>query len=210
MLSDLPRVLEREDAPYNFNRGNVQQDPPPFPVPISSATCCSTTRWRRSPTGCWDPAWRKPLQRPTALPGGTQQPVHPDIGQLLLDLEQPTPPFGFVVNVPVVDMSPGERQHPARPGPISIPRCPRATRDAASAGGGAVSRARPGGARPSNLWSAPAASNLRHPALARGMPNHTEAPRPMIAMIHYIHWWNDSEPVSFPRGSESFFERPLC
>src|SRR5438094_1591469 len=31
MLSDLEAILARADAPYNFNRGNVQQDPPPFP-----------------------------------------------------------------------------------------------------------------------------------------------------------------------------------
>src|SRR3712207_6891852 len=41
----------------------------------------------------------------TALPGGERQPVHPDVGQLWPGLEQATPPFGFVVNVPVVDMT---------------------------------------------------------------------------------------------------------
>src|SRR3569623_850087 len=30
MLEDLKSILERPDAPFNFNRGNVQQDPPPF------------------------------------------------------------------------------------------------------------------------------------------------------------------------------------
>ncbi len=31
MLSDLDQILARPDAPFNFNTGNVQQDPPPFP-----------------------------------------------------------------------------------------------------------------------------------------------------------------------------------
>src|SRR5947209_8455918 len=31
MLEDLRQILAREDAPYNFNTGNIQQDPPPFP-----------------------------------------------------------------------------------------------------------------------------------------------------------------------------------
>src|SRR5206468_4690609 len=42
----------------------------------------------------------------------------------------------------------------------------------------------------------------------RGMPNHTAAPRPMIAMIHWIGWWSDTEPVRFPKGTEPFFEHP--
>src|SRR5947207_772379 len=31
MLADLPQILAREDAPFNWHTGNVQQDPPPFP-----------------------------------------------------------------------------------------------------------------------------------------------------------------------------------
>src|SRR5215208_5879983 len=31
MLEDLRALTEREDAPFNWNAGNIQQDPPPFP-----------------------------------------------------------------------------------------------------------------------------------------------------------------------------------
>ncbi|RPJ49730.1 MAG: hypothetical protein EHM21_06420, partial [Chloroflexi bacterium] len=31
MLEDTERILERKDVPFNFNVGNIQQDPPPFP-----------------------------------------------------------------------------------------------------------------------------------------------------------------------------------
>jgi hypothetical protein len=41
----------------------------------------------------------------------------------------------------------------------------------------------------------------------RGMPNHTETPRPMIAMIHWVSWWS-AGGVAFPKGTESFFEHP--
>ena len=30
MLDDVSKILERPDAPFNFNKGNLQQDPPPF------------------------------------------------------------------------------------------------------------------------------------------------------------------------------------
>jgi len=31
MLEDLKEILADDEPPFNFNRGNVQQDPPPFP-----------------------------------------------------------------------------------------------------------------------------------------------------------------------------------
>src|SRR6185369_8616090 len=30
MLDDVEKILSRPDAPFNFNKGNLQQDPPPF------------------------------------------------------------------------------------------------------------------------------------------------------------------------------------
>jgi hypothetical protein len=41
-----------------------------------------------------------------------------------------------------------------------------------------------------------------------GMPNLTDTPRPMIAMIHWVSWWNAAQPMVFPKGTESFFEHP--
>ena len=32
--------------------------------------------------------------------------------------------------------------------------------------------------------------------------------RPMIAMIHWIHWWHDRNPVPFPKGTEALLEHP--
>src|SRR4051794_33959794 len=31
MRQDLKALVAREDAPFNWNAGNIQQDPPPFP-----------------------------------------------------------------------------------------------------------------------------------------------------------------------------------
>ena len=31
MLADVAAILKRDDVPFNFNKGNIQQDPPPFP-----------------------------------------------------------------------------------------------------------------------------------------------------------------------------------
>jgi len=40
-----------------------------------------------------------------------------------------------------------------------------------------------------------------------GMPNQTEQPRPMIAMIHYARWMQTDPPLKFPKGTEAFFRR---
>jgi hypothetical protein len=41
-----------------------------------------------------------------------------------------------------------------------------------------------------------------------GMPNRTDTARPMIAMIHWIQWWHDRNPIAFPKGTEAFLEHP--
>jgi hypothetical protein len=39
-----------------------------------------------------------------------------------------------------------------------------------------------------------------------GMPNRTDRPRPMIAMIHNAGWLKLGKPMRFPVGTEAFFE----
>jgi len=41
-----------------------------------------------------------------------------------------------------------------------------------------------------------------------GMTNHTDTPRPMLAMIHYAQWWPENDVLIFPRGTEAFFVHP--
>ncbi len=38
-----------------------------------------------------------------------------------------------------------------------------------------------------------------------GTVNHTEEPRPMIAMIHWVPWWSTAGEVPFPKSAEGFF-----
>ena len=42
-----------------------------------------------------------------------------------------------------------------------------------------------------------------------GMPNRTDEPRPMIAMIHASAWLETGNPLLFPTGTESFFDHPV-
>jgi len=207
MMEDLPRILARPDAPYNFNVGNVQQDPPPFPpylfrdvlvndliISVTRATIGSGLK-------------NSYYSGNTALPGGTRQPVHPDVGQLWPDLEHATPAFGLVINLPVVNMSAENGSTEVWPGThmdttysILTGSARIAEKDLARwhdqrpplqptvrAGSAVI--------RDIRLWHA-------------GMPNHTQTPRPMIAMIHWARWWHEDEKIAFPKGTEEFFKHP--
>jgi ectoine hydroxylase-related dioxygenase (phytanoyl-CoA dioxygenase family) len=39
----------------------------------------------------------------------------------------------------------------------------------------------------------------------RGMPNHTDTARPMIAMVHYVRWWHIRKTLILPKGTEELF-----
>ncbi len=144
----------------------------------------------------------------TTVPGEAhKQPIHPDIGQLWPGLETAPPPFGLVVNVPVVDMTPANGSTEIWPGThrdttmciqqgdIKVP--PEALEARRSIAPPLQPTVRAGSVviRDIRLWHG-------------GMPNRTDTPRPMIAMIHWISWWNNAEPLLFPKGTEDFFQHP--
>jgi len=145
----------------------------------------------------------------TAIPGGTRQPVHPDIAQLWPGLTEATPPFGLVVNIPVTDMNPANGSTEFWPGThrdctysffdgsLRVPdeelarwRTTRPAFQPTVSRGDAI-------IRDIRMWHA-------------GMPNTTERYRIMIAMIHFTKWWNDSiEIAEFPEEARPFFNHPV-
>jgi hypothetical protein len=207
MLSDVAQIQAREDAPYNFNTGNIQQDPPPFPPYLFRDVLLNEMVIAVTKAMLGSGVKNSYYSGNTALPGGQKQPVHPDIPQLWPDLEIATPPFGFVINVPVVDMRPENGSTELWPGThrdttVCVQQGDLKVPEAALAKWRETSppiqpSVRCGGVliRDIRLWH-------------RGMPNHTDQPRPMIAMIHYISWWNSGESIRFPVGTEPFFQHP--
>jgi ectoine hydroxylase-related dioxygenase (phytanoyl-CoA dioxygenase family) len=207
MLDDLQHILARKDAPFNFNTGNVQQDPPPFPPYLFRDVLLNDMAIAVTKAVLGAGVKNSAYTGNTALPGGSKQPVHADMGQLWQNLETATPPYALVVNVPVVDMSeengsteiwrgthldttifvqhedikvPEDRLEAQRA--IAPPLQPRVQRGSILI-------------RDIRLWH-------------RGMPNHTQNPRPMIAMIHWVSWWNSGSDIRFPKGTEAFFQHP--
>jgi hypothetical protein len=207
MLEDLRQILARPDVPFNFNRGNVQQDPPPFPPFLFRDVLVNdfVVQVTRAALG---PGVKNVFYSGnTALPDGTRQPVHPDSGQLWADLQQPTPAFGFVVNVPVVHVTPENGATELWPGTHLDTRypihdgSPRVADDVLEARRKVRPPVQPevplGAAviRDIRLWHA-------------GMPNHTSTPRPMIAMIHTCSWFAWDAPLEFGPGSEPYLDHP--
>jgi hypothetical protein len=208
MLEDLPAYLARTDAPFNFNTGNVQQEPPPFAPYLFKDVLLNDIVIAVTHALLGDGLHNGFYSGNTAVGGsGQRQPVHADVGQLWPDLEVATPPFGLVVNVPVVDMSAANGSTEVWPGthkdttvyvqhgdiklPAEAVEARRAVRPplqpAVRAGGVVI--------RDLRLWHA-------------GMPNLTDQARPMIAMIHWVSWW-PAQPVEFPRTEEAFFRHPV-
>jgi ectoine hydroxylase-related dioxygenase (phytanoyl-CoA dioxygenase family) len=113
----------KENSPYNYNRGNIQQDPPPVKdyfdpdiflskyraqrqdqimltsIPDPVATQITTTALGPRPK--WTFCSGNTAMPPTADCPPTSQPVHSDA-----DFEHPTHPFAYVVNIPLIEMTP--------------------------------------------------------------------------------------------------------
>lgn len=206
MLADVERLLARPDRPFNWNPGNLQQNPPPnepylFRDVLVNDTVVAVTKaiLGKGPTCAF-------YSGNTAMPSESRQPVHADSGQLWPDLDVATPPYSLVVNVPLVDMDerngsteiwPGTHLDTTivmQDGDITVPdsaleerrkACPP-IQPAVKAGSFLI--------RDIRLWHA-------------GMPNRTQNPRPMVAMIHNVGWWH-VEPIRFPKGTEWAFEHP--
>jgi ectoine hydroxylase-related dioxygenase (phytanoyl-CoA dioxygenase family) len=208
MLADVPEILSHEEPPFNLGRGNIQQDPPPFPpylfrdVLLNDMVIAVTQ-------GVLGPGLKNSFYSGnTSLPGDYTQDVHLDTAHLWPDMETASPAFALVINVPVVDTTPENGSIQLWLGThldtsVSVQRKNnRVPVELVAARREEVPPLQPAlrcGSvliRDMRLWH-------------NGMPNWTDSARPMIAMIHWISWWNDRNPIRFPRGVESFLEHPV-
>ena len=123
--------------------------------------------------------------------------MHPDVGQLWQNLDRDTPAFGIVINIPTVDMggfngateiwptTHHDTQFSIHEGSTRIPESILAAKRAEGVvpyqpdvkAGSVV-------LRDIRLWHA-------------GMPNPSDTPRPMIALIHWCGWWSTSDKITF-------------
>jgi ectoine hydroxylase-related dioxygenase (phytanoyl-CoA dioxygenase family) len=203
LLADLPRFVAREDAPYNWNRGNIQQAPPRdadalFPSILFNPFACSVSRALLG-----EHAINSHYTGNTSLPRSTwRQPVHVDYGHLWPAVAGDAPPHGLIVNVPLIDMHAGT-------GGIEL--WPGSHRVATTGVGVYVQGVPPEAVERRRAVQPPLQPNVRAGSILvrdlrlwhAGMPNPSDRVRPMVAMIHWPAWWRDLEVMDFPRSAQA-------
>jgi hypothetical protein len=209
IIADVEALQARPDAPYNWNPGNLQQDPPPFPPYLFSDVLLNPFVISVTAAVLGPGVKNVMYSGNTALPGDQRQPVHVDVGHLWPTdvLEAPHPPAQLVVNVLTVDVSPENGATELWPGShrelgVGVGDDIKISAEAVEARRAVRPPIQPTFRRGSmlirdvRLWHA-------------GMPNRTAAARPMIAMIHTSQWLVTGTPLRFPTGTEAFFEHPV-
>jgi hypothetical protein len=209
MVGDLDALRARPDAPYNWNAGNLQQDPPPFP-PYLFADVLLNPFVISVTSAVLGPGVKNVMYGGnTALTSDRRQPVHVDVGHLWPTevLESAHPAAQLVVNVLTVDVSPENGATELWPGThrvlgVGAGDDIKISSEAVEARRAVCPPIQPTFRRGSvlirdiRLWHA-------------GMPNRTVEPRPMIAMVHTSQWLATGAPLRFPSGTEPFFDHPV-
>jgi ectoine hydroxylase-related dioxygenase (phytanoyl-CoA dioxygenase family) len=207
MLVDVQLLINRPDAPFNWNRGNVQQDPPPFPPYIFADVMSNEFAIQIAREILGNGLYNAFYSGNTAMPSDQRQPVHADTGQLWPNLKHPTPPYSLVVNLPMVDMGPENGSTEIWPGTHTDPSvvmtdgeikvAPEVLEARRQVSPPIQPRVKAGSIliRDIRLWHA-------------GMPNHTQNPRPMVAMIYTVGWLPSGKP-KFHKDAESILKHPV-
>ena len=104
-FADIDALVRRKDGPFNWNRGNLQQDPAPFPPYLFREVLANEFAIQATHALLGDGMYNSFYSGNTAMPSEDRQPVHADIGQLWPHQEHTHPPYGIIVNVPLVDVT---------------------------------------------------------------------------------------------------------
>jgi len=204
MDEDLKTLLTAKRLPHNFVRNHLQQDPPPLAPYVFRDVVANPWVVQVSRAVLGEGFFNSFYSGNTNLPGSTEQPVHADIGQLWRGLSVGHPAAHLVVNVVLEDVT--EQNG-------SIELWPGTHLDTTIAWGDDI-KVPPEALEARRRVCPPVRGNLRKGAVLlrdmrlwhRGMPNYSDRPRPMIAMIHNVAWLERHPPLRFGKGCEAAFE----
>jgi len=203
MLADVQSILGRVDIPFNFNRGNIQQAPPPFAPYLFDDILFNPAVIALTSAILGGPVRNTFYSGNTALPGDHTQPVHPDSAHPVAGGEW-TPTDAIVVNLMLVDVSPENGATELWPGTH------RDTTYGGDTDGLVVDSdlERWRGIHPPFQPTLPAGTFLVRDMRLwhRGMPNRTPNPRPMVAMIHRPATGPAAERIEVPQRSAAWFD----
>ncbi len=198
MLADVEKILALDAVPYQFKKGHIQQDPPPFKPFLYQDVLVNPFVIDVTHALLGDGVKNAFYSGNCCLPGSQSQPVHFDMGHLWPNYH---PAHAIVVNVPVINMNrengstelwPQSHLNTAKSKITSDIKVPDEIVESQRKKSRPFQPEMPAGSillRDIRLWH-------------RGMPNKTDKPRPMIAMIHYPRWYQTSQSVKLEKGSE--------
>lgn len=209
MLEDVERILARTDVPFNFNKGNLQQDPPPFPPYLFKDVLLNDLIIEVTHSVLGDGLYNSFYSGNTALARSTsRQPVHADMGHLWPNMEIATPAYAYVVNFPLVDMDASNGSTEMWPGSHKDTTCALQDSDIKIEDLKLEAwRKKSPPVQPSVKLGSAVVRDIR--MWHAGMPNPSDHHRPMIAMIHWVSWWPKDAGVPFPASAREFFEHPV-
>ncbi|KAK3672159.1 hypothetical protein LTR78_007912 [Recurvomyces mirabilis] len=199
MVSDARTLQARgKDMPFNYNVGNIQQDPPPvkeyfessiFLNPIASQITTSML----GPKPKWTFCSGNSAMPPASVSPPQRQPVHADA-----DFAHPTHPFALVVNVPLIQFTPGNGStevwlgtHTGELSGLQIQEGAHGERASGRIQKPLLEQRRRarGPSQPVIEKGSIVIRDLR--LWHAGMPNTTQDVRVMLAMIHFAPWYRN-------------------
>ncbi len=132
----------------------------------------------------------------TNCPGSMMQPVHSDCGSLWQGNRIAHPPVSLIINIPLVDVDENNGSMEIWPGSHRILHFKKYVE-------ADFLEARQTIAPPIRANMKKGSILIRDARLwHRGMPNISNHPRHMLAMIHHIHWLQRNEKLAFAKGCE--------
>lgn len=182
--------------------GHLQQGPPPFAPFVHRDIVANPCVIQVSHALLGDGLFNNFYSGNSNCPGSGTQPLHRDSDHLWPGLEQAHPAAQVVVNVSPHDVFEENGSVELWPGTHRIADVGSVIDAETEAARRAVVPPVRGNARKGSVLIRD--MRLWH----RGVPNRSDRPRHMIAMIHNIRWFHRSRVVTFARGCESAF--PDC
>jgi ectoine hydroxylase-related dioxygenase (phytanoyl-CoA dioxygenase family) len=180
--------------------GHLQQSPPPFAPYVFSDVVANPFVIQVTRELLGGGVYNSFYNGNTNTPGSGKQPLHRDHDHLWPNLEIAHPAASVVINVSPVDTSEENGSVELWPGSHLDTATGRQVSEAAEAARRKIRPPVRGNAKKGSVL-------LRDMRLwHRGVPNPSDRPRHMIAMIHNIAWLQRTRPVRFNTGCEAAFD----
>ena len=205
MDEDLRTLMTASVLPVNFVKQHLQQDPPPFAPYVFRDVVANPWVIQVTRKVLGEGLFNSCYTGNTNCPGSGIQPVHVDLGQLWSGLKMAHPAVSLVINIAPMDVT--EHNGSIELWPGSHLDTNVALEDATIKVDERIVEARREIAPPVRGNTKKGSVLIRDMRLwHRGMPNSSDRPRQMIAMVHNIHWFRRKRRVQFKTGCEAAFE----